>query len=92
MTVAELCVVSKPVIFVPFPFAAEDHQTANAMQLVNKQAAMIIKDSDASANLVNEALKLCVDEQKQLQLKNNISPLAITDADQVVAKEILKVI
>lgn len=92
MTVAELCVVGKPVIFVPFPFAAEDHQTANAMQLVKKQAALIIKDSEAATSLVNEALRLCADDQKQLQLKNNISPLAITDADQVVAKEILKVI
>src|SRR6185436_9640373 len=45
MTVAELCVVKKPVVFVPFPFAAEDHQTVNAMRLVDKNAALMIKDS-----------------------------------------------
>ena len=48
MTVAELCVVKKPVLFVPYPFAAEDHQTVNAMKLVNKNAALIVKDSEAS--------------------------------------------
>ena len=47
MAVAELCIVKKPVIFVPFPHAAEDHQTVNAMNLVNEQAAMIVKDSAA---------------------------------------------
>ncbi len=47
MSVAELCVAKKPVVFVPFPFAAEDHQTANAQNLVTKQAGLMIKDSEA---------------------------------------------
>lgn len=90
MTVAELCVVRKPVLFVPYPFAAEDHQTVNATQLVNKDAAMIVKDSEAADKLVFMAIELSKDEAKQTQLKNNIGALAITDADEQIAKEVLK--
>ncbi|HEX7903766.1 MAG TPA: undecaprenyldiphospho-muramoylpentapeptide beta-N-acetylglucosaminyltransferase [Chitinophagaceae bacterium] len=90
MTVAELCVVKKPVLFVPYPFAAEDHQTVNATQLVNKNAAMIVKDSEAADKLVFMAIELSKDEAKQEQLKNNIGALAITDADEQIAKEVLK--
>lgn len=90
MTVAELCVVKKPVLFVPYPFAAEDHQTVNATQLVNKDAAMIVKDSEAADKLVFMAIELSKDEAKQAQLKNNIGALAITDADEQIAKEVLK--
>ncbi len=92
MTVAELCVAKKPVIFVPYPFAAEDHQTVNAMQLVNKQAALMVKDADAMQKLVKMTTELAGNEQQQQELKNNISKLAVTDADMVVAEEILKVI
>jgi UDP-N-acetylglucosamine--N-acetylmuramyl-(pentapeptide) pyrophosphoryl-undecaprenol N-acetylglucosamine transferase len=92
MSVAEMCVVGKPVIFVPFPFAAEDHQTVNAMQLVKKDAAQIIKDENASANLVDEVIKLAADHERQAVLKKNISQLAIRNADRIVAEEILKVI
>ena len=52
MAVTELCVAKKPVIFVPFPFAAEDHQTVNAQTLVNKKAALMVKDSEANEKLV----------------------------------------
>ena len=90
MTVAELCVVKKPVLFVPYPFAAEDHQTVNAMQLVNKHAALMIKDAEAPDKLVPITIDLANDENWQGQLKNNIATLAITDADKVIADEILK--
>jgi len=90
MTVAELCVVKKPVLFVPYPFAAEDHQTVNAMQLVNKNAAMMIKDGEASDKLVPITIELTKNERRQLEMKSNISALAITDADKVIADEILK--
>ncbi len=53
MTIAELCVMKKPVLFVPYPFAAEDHQTVNAQNLVNKNAALMIKDSEAKTKLVS---------------------------------------
>jgi len=92
MTVAELCVVKKPVLFVPYPFAAEDHQTVNAMQLVNKHAALMIKDGEAPDKLVPITIDLAKDENWQGQLKTNIATLAITDADKVIANAILKCI
>jgi UDP-N-acetylglucosamine--N-acetylmuramyl-(pentapeptide) pyrophosphoryl-undecaprenol N-acetylglucosamine transferase len=92
MSVAELCVAQKPVVFVPFPFAAEDHQTANAQNLVNKQAGLVIKDSEAKEKLVSTVIALAKDEQQQNQLKENISKLAVTNADEVVAGEILRAI
>jgi UDP-N-acetylglucosamine--N-acetylmuramyl-(pentapeptide) pyrophosphoryl-undecaprenol N-acetylglucosamine transferase len=90
MTVAELCVVKKPVLFVPYPFAAEDHQTVNAMQLVKKSAALMIKDDEAPDKLVPMTIDLAKDEKWQEDLKKNISALAITNADTVIANEILK--
>jgi UDP-N-acetylglucosamine--N-acetylmuramyl-(pentapeptide) pyrophosphoryl-undecaprenol N-acetylglucosamine transferase len=92
MTVAELCTVKKPVIFVPYPFAAEDHQTVNALQLVNKNAALLIKDSDAEKKLVDAAIGLAADGVKQEELKRNISPLGVTNADERIAAEILRYI
>ncbi|HSZ85776.1 MAG TPA: undecaprenyldiphospho-muramoylpentapeptide beta-N-acetylglucosaminyltransferase, partial [Puia sp.] len=91
-TVYELCVVGKPAVLVPFPFAAEDHQTANAMNLVNKNAALIVKDNEAKDKLVSTVIDLSKNEQLQQQLKQNIAPLAITNADEVIAKEILNTI
>lgn len=90
MSVAELCVVKKPVLFVPYPFAAEDHQTVNAMKLVNKNAAMMVKDSEASDKVVPMIIELAKDENKQNELKKNIGMLAITDADKRIAEEILR--
>lgn len=92
MSVAELCVAKKPVVFVPYPFAAEDHQTANAQNLVNKQAGLMIKDSEAREKLVSTVIALARDEQQQNMLRENIAALAITDADEVVAREILRLI
>ena len=90
MSVGELCVVKKPSIFVPYPFAAEDHQTVNAKNLVDKNAAMMIKDSEASNTLIPTTLALINDEIKQQQLIKNITPFGITNADEVVANEIIK--
>jgi UDP-N-acetylglucosamine--N-acetylmuramyl-(pentapeptide) pyrophosphoryl-undecaprenol N-acetylglucosamine transferase len=92
MTVAELCVVKKPVLFVPYPYAAEDHQTVNAMRLVNKNAARMVKDSEAKRKLVPAIIELVKDESKQKELSSNIGKLAITDADARIAEEILKLI
>lgn len=90
MALAELCVVKKPSILVPYPFAAEDHQTANAMNLVQKNAAVLVKDQDAMNQLVPAILNLVQDEQKQATLRSEIAKLAVTDADTIVAKAILK--
>lgn len=89
MAIAELCVMKKAVIFVPFPFAAEDHQTVNAQSLVNKNAGIMIKDREALKQLVPAVISLSGDENKQRQLISNISKLAITNADDIIAKEIL---
>ncbi len=90
MSIAELCLVKKPVIFVPYPFAAEDHQTVNAQNLVNKNAAMIIKDNDALDKLVPGVIALSKDAALQETLKDNIAKLAVKNADEVIAKNILE--
>jgi len=90
MAIAELCVVKKPVLFVPYPFAAEDHQTVNAKNLLDKHAAMMVKDKEANEKLVPSILALASDEQKQNELKNNISQYAVKDADERIARDILK--
>ena len=90
MSVSEICVIKKPAVFVPFPFAAEDHQTVNAKKLVDRNAAMMVKDSEASDKLVSTIIALAKDEQKQNELKQNIGRLAVADADMVIAKGILK--
>lgn len=92
MSVAELCVVQKAVVFVPYPFAAEDHQTVNARRLVERDAAIMVKDSEAKSQLAKTAIALALDEDKQQQLKKNIAMLAIADADEVIAREVLKLI
>jgi UDP-N-acetylglucosamine--N-acetylmuramyl-(pentapeptide) pyrophosphoryl-undecaprenol N-acetylglucosamine transferase len=89
-SISELCIVKKPAILVPFPFAAEDHQTKNAMSLVTRQAAILIKDSEAKEKLMNEILLLMNDEAKQELLKKNIAELALANADEVIANEVIK--
>ena len=86
----ELCAVKKPVIFIPYPHAAEDHQTMNAKNLVLKNAAIMISDKDAKNNLVPGILSLAKNKSEQEILRNNIGKLAITDADERIATEILK--
>ncbi len=92
MAIAELCVVKKPVVFVPFPFAAEDHQTVNAQSLVNKNAGIMVKDAEALDKLVATIIRLSKDEQQQSDLKLNIGKLGILNADEIIAKEILNAI
>ena len=92
MSVAELCNAKKPVIFVPYPFAAEDHQTANAMALVGKHAALIVKDSDTSTTLMTVLLNLVKDESLQEKMKENISKLAVGNADEIIALEIINML
>jgi len=89
MTVAELCVAEKPVIFVPFPFAAEDHQTVNAKYLVDRNAALMVKDDMVNARLFAAITSLAKDEGKQKQLAANIAAFAVKDADKKIAQEIL---
>ena len=89
MAIAELEVVKKPVVFVPFPFAAEDHQTVNAQSLVNKNAGIMVKDSEALDKLIPAIIRLAKDEQRETTLKTNIGMLGIINADEIIANEIL---
>jgi UDP-N-acetylglucosamine--N-acetylmuramyl-(pentapeptide) pyrophosphoryl-undecaprenol N-acetylglucosamine transferase len=90
MAIAELCVVQKPVVFVPYPFAAEDHQTVNAMNLVQKGAALMVKDSEAAEKIVPTIIALSKDLGKQNELKQHIGEQKVTNADERVAEEVLK--
>ncbi len=89
-TISELCVVGKPVILVPSPNVAEDHQTKNAMALVSKHAALLIRDAIAPTELVSVALSLMDNQEKCAVLSENIKSLAKPDAALVIAKEVLK--
>lgn len=92
MAVTELCVTGKAAILVPFPFAAEDHQTANAMQLVNHGAAILIKDAAAKVQLVNAVIELSNDPEKQEHMKAQIKQLALRNAAAFVANKILETV
>jgi UDP-N-acetylglucosamine--N-acetylmuramyl-(pentapeptide) pyrophosphoryl-undecaprenol N-acetylglucosamine transferase len=87
-SVSELEIVGKPAILVPSPNVAEDHQTKNAMALVNKDAATLVKDSDASIILVDTAIALTKDSYRQKVLSTNISHMAKPDAAADIVKEI----
>jgi UDP-N-acetylglucosamine--N-acetylmuramyl-(pentapeptide) pyrophosphoryl-undecaprenol N-acetylglucosamine transferase len=91
-TISELALVGKPVILVPSPNVAEDHQTHNAMALVNRGAALLVKDAEAESALIPEALALVNDTAKRSSLSENIKKLAIRDADEVIAREVLKLV
>jgi UDP-N-acetylglucosamine--N-acetylmuramyl-(pentapeptide) pyrophosphoryl-undecaprenol N-acetylglucosamine transferase len=75
---------------VPSPNVAEDHQTKNAMALVNKDAALLVKDREAYAQLINTAIKLVEDRNRQVTLSNNISKMAYHNSANVIAREVLK--
>lgn len=92
MTVAELCVVKKPVLFIPYPFAAEDHQTVNAQSLVNKGAALMVKDNEVTEKAVATIIELSKDEKRQKELEKNIGSLAIANADELIADKIIELI
>ena len=91
-TVSELCLAKKPTLFVPSPNVAEDHQTKNAMALVNKDAAMIVRDADAADCGISTALKMIGDKALLSKLSKNIAKLATPDAAERVADEIVKLI
>jgi UDP-N-acetylglucosamine--N-acetylmuramyl-(pentapeptide) pyrophosphoryl-undecaprenol N-acetylglucosamine transferase len=91
LAIAELCVAGKPVLFVPFPFASEDHQTVNAMSLVNKGAGLIVKDSEAAEKAVPMIVELASNNAQRQLLSEQISTLAIRDADERIAREVLNI-
>ncbi|MEM8892950.1 MAG: undecaprenyldiphospho-muramoylpentapeptide beta-N-acetylglucosaminyltransferase [Bacteroidota bacterium] len=92
LSISELCLVKKPVIFVPSPNVAEDHQTKNAQALVEDQAALMISDLEAKEALIPKALELLDDLKEQSSLSENIGKLAKPDAASDIAQEIKKMI
>lgn len=89
-TVSELCLAGKPTLFVPSPNVAEDHQTKNAQALVNKKAARMVADADAVDCGISTALRMIADKDELTMLSKNISRLAVPDAADRVADEIVK--
>ncbi len=89
-TISELCLVGKPVILVPSPNVAEDHQTRNALALTYRNAAIMVKDNDAIKRLVDEAIKLVSNKEEKASLSANILKMADRDADARIANEVIK--
>jgi len=89
LSIAELCLAKKPVIFVPSPNVAEDHQRKNAEALVARDAALLVLDKEASEKMVNMVIALLQDEEKQKDLRENIGQLARPDAAEAIAREVL---
>ncbi|MES2827758.1 MAG: undecaprenyldiphospho-muramoylpentapeptide beta-N-acetylglucosaminyltransferase [Bacteroidota bacterium] len=88
-TIAELCLIAKPVILVPSPNVAEDHQTKNALALVKNGAALLINDHSAEDTLVYEALALLKDGSKMASFSENIGKMGLPNADNLIAEEVL---
>lgn len=89
-SISELCLLGKPSILVPSPNVAEDHQTHNAMALVRKDAAVLVKDADAKDALIATALPLIKDDKQQESLHKNILKLALPDSAKHIAQEVMK--
>ena len=89
-SISELCLLGKPSILVPSPNVAEDHQTHNAMALVKKDAAVLVKDIDAQDMLITNALTLIQDNDKLASLHKNILTLALPDSARLIADEVIK--
>ena len=87
-TVSELCIARKASIMVPLPTAAEDHQTKNIQSLVNRSAAVMVKDAEAGEKLVEVALELLLNENKLEELRSNISKLALPHSAVEIAKQV----
>lgn len=89
-SISEFCLIGKPVILVPSPNVAEDHQTKNAMALVNKNAALYVKDADAPAEVVKLALQTVKDDARLKEPSENILKLALPDSADIIANEVVK--
>ena len=89
-SISEFCLLGKAVILVPSPNVAEDHQTKNAMALVNKGAAVLVKDVEASEKLVPTALNLVADTSRLNLLRKNILTMALPDSASIIADEVIR--
>ena len=89
-SISELCLLGEPRVLGPRPKAAEDHQTHNAMALVNKHAALFVRDADAPEQLIPLALETVVDTEKLKSLGENASAMALRDSARIIAEEVIK--
>ena len=91
-SVSEICATAKAAVYVPSPNVAEDHQTHNAMALVRKDAALIVKDADAAKDLMNTALALVRDPERIAVLERNALAMALPDAAKTIVDEIYRIL
>lgn len=91
-SVSELCIVGKPVVFIPSPNVAEDHQTKNAMAVVKQNAAILIKEADLEVDFENKFSQLIASKEKQDELSKNIKQLALVNATKDIANEVEKLL
>ncbi len=90
-SISELCIIGKPVIFVPFPFASEDHQTHNALALVQHNAAMMVKDNEAKTELIKKVQALLNDHTQCEIMRRNISAMKVMNADEQIANKLIEI-
>ncbi|MBQ8713532.1 MAG: undecaprenyldiphospho-muramoylpentapeptide beta-N-acetylglucosaminyltransferase [Prevotella sp.] len=88
-SISEFCLIGKPVILVPSPNVAEDHQTKNALALANRDAAIYVKDADAPATLLKLAIDTVNDEEKLKSLSENVLKMALPDSADIIAREVI---
>ena len=91
-SISELCLAEKATIFVPSPNVSEDHQTKNAMALVNHNAALLVKDAESKEQLITTLMSLLQDEDRLENLRMNIAKMAFTDSANIIADEVMKLI
>ena len=89
-SISEFCLIGKPVILVPSPNVAEDHQTKNAMALVNRQAALYVKDAEAPEKLISLAIATAKDDAQLKSLSENVLKMALPDSAAIIAKEVIQ--
>ncbi|MBX2907069.1 MAG: undecaprenyldiphospho-muramoylpentapeptide beta-N-acetylglucosaminyltransferase [Taibaiella sp.] len=91
LAIAEICIAAKPVVFVPLPHAAENHQESNAMALVSNDAAVMIRDSEMHGALVKTVRELLADEVRCASMSANLKKMAIVDADVRIANKVIEI-
>lgn len=90
-SISEFCLIGKPVILIPSPNVAEDHQTRNTMALVNKNAAIYVKDVEAKDVLLKQAIQVVQNDEKLASLSKNILKLALPNSADIIADEVIKI-
>ncbi len=91
-SISEIAMLQKPTVFVPSPNVSEDHQTKNAMALVNEKAAVLVKDAEVKGKLIDEVLSLISEEERLKELEGNVTKFAKPNAAAHIVDEILKLI